>query len=175
MSSLSDRHLNCPISTCIFYWFVFSALIVQWLGHLVVAEETWVRFPLGARTLLNWALYRRPSTRTSQKHAKIKVKWKLRRGHRHSLAGERAMHTDWSRSQCGKLLWQPIISSRTNWTHKTQSVKSCFGSNCNNAQIDLIYVQLLEVALTQKWCRITLIFSFLVPSTQIYIVVFAFG
>ena len=25
-----------------------SALIVQWLGHLVVAEKTWVRFPLGA-------------------------------------------------------------------------------------------------------------------------------
>jgi hypothetical protein len=24
------------------------ALIVQWLGHLVVAEKTWVRFPLGA-------------------------------------------------------------------------------------------------------------------------------
>ena len=30
----------------------FSALIVQWLGHLVVAEETWVRFPLGARKVL---------------------------------------------------------------------------------------------------------------------------
>ena len=25
-----------------------AALIVQWLGHLVVAEKTWVRFPLGA-------------------------------------------------------------------------------------------------------------------------------
>ena len=27
---------------------LLSALIVQWLGHLVVAEKTWVRFPLGA-------------------------------------------------------------------------------------------------------------------------------
>ena len=27
---------------------MLSALIVQWLGHLVVAEKTWVRFPLGA-------------------------------------------------------------------------------------------------------------------------------
>jgi hypothetical protein len=28
-----------------------SALIVQWLGHLVVAEKTWVRFPLGAHNV----------------------------------------------------------------------------------------------------------------------------
>ena len=27
---------------------LLSALIVQWLWHLVVAEKTWVRFPLGA-------------------------------------------------------------------------------------------------------------------------------
>jgi hypothetical protein len=30
------------------YHFRLLALIVQWLGHLVVAEKTWVRFPLGA-------------------------------------------------------------------------------------------------------------------------------
>jgi hypothetical protein len=30
------------------FFSVLSALIVQWLGHLVVAEKTWVRFPLGA-------------------------------------------------------------------------------------------------------------------------------
>jgi hypothetical protein len=30
------------------YLFRLLALIVQWLGHLVVAEKTWVRFPLGA-------------------------------------------------------------------------------------------------------------------------------
>ena len=31
-----------------FFFVSLSALIVQWLGHLVVAEKTWVRFPLGA-------------------------------------------------------------------------------------------------------------------------------
>ena len=37
------------------YYTVFllsPALIVQWLGHLVVAEKTWVRFPLGAHNTL---------------------------------------------------------------------------------------------------------------------------
>ena len=32
---------------------VLSALIVQWLDHLVVAEKTWVRFPLGAGSHLH--------------------------------------------------------------------------------------------------------------------------
>ena len=30
------------------FFLSMTALIVQWLGHLVVAEKTWVRFPLGA-------------------------------------------------------------------------------------------------------------------------------
>jgi hypothetical protein len=33
---------------CTVYVVWLSALVVQWLGHLVVAEETWVRFPPGA-------------------------------------------------------------------------------------------------------------------------------
>ena len=37
---------KCSIFYCVFR--PLSALIVQWLGHLVVAEKTWVRFPLGA-------------------------------------------------------------------------------------------------------------------------------
>ena len=38
---------------CSLIFDIFSALIVQWLGHLVVAEKTWVRFPLGAHNTLN--------------------------------------------------------------------------------------------------------------------------
>ena len=30
-------------------FFKISAPIVQWLGRFVVAEDTWVRFPLGAK------------------------------------------------------------------------------------------------------------------------------
>ena len=42
------HQLFCDLAIYLSFFDCLSALIVQWLGHLVVAEKTWVRFPLGA-------------------------------------------------------------------------------------------------------------------------------
>ena len=41
------------------FFLSLTALIVQWLGHLVVAEKTWVRFPLGAHNTSHDDIVRR--------------------------------------------------------------------------------------------------------------------